>query len=228
MKQSLKNFKSYWESDASFISLLVMLVFTVFVLPVIIDVQSRDSTILFNLLLISLFVVGLFSAREKAFIIISIVFVSLHLLLRVIRFSDTSYEFYFIERVVIVLNLVLFAVINIRLLFRDNEVNTYRIIGAVNVYLSVALAGAFGFELIHLLTGKSLSGEVDLVGGDKDFITYTYFGLSSLTTVGFGDIYPASASARMLSVFLSAIGILYPAVVIARLVSTGHGVGPKH
>jgi hypothetical protein len=227
MNQSLNKFKSYWESDASFISLLVMLVFTVFILPVLIDERSDDSTLLFNLLLISLFVVGLFSARDKIFMGLSISFVSLHLLLRVIRFSDTSYEFYFIERVVIVLNLVLFAVINFRLLFRDNEVNAYRIIGAINVYLSVALAGAFGFELIHLLTGEALSGEVNLIGGDRDFISYIYFGMVSITTVGFGDIYPATTSARMLSVFLSAIGILYPAVVIARLVSTGNNSGPK-
>lgn len=41
----------------------------------------------------------------------------------------------------------------------------------------------------------------------------------SLTTVGYGDIYPDGMAARMLSVMLSAVGILYPAVVIARLVS---------
>jgi hypothetical protein len=46
----------------------------------------------------------------------------------------------------------------------------------------------------------------------------------SLTTVGFGDLYPVQIMAKMLSVFLSTIGILYPAVVIAKLVaSSGHG-----
>jgi hypothetical protein len=40
-----------------------------------------------------------------------------------------------------------------------------------------------------------------------------------LTTVGFGDISPINGFTKMFSVFLSSIGILYPAVVIARLVS---------
>lgn len=39
--------------------------------------------------------------------------------------------------------------------------------------------------------------------------------------MGFGDIFPANHAARMLSVGLAAVGILYPAVVIAKLVSLG-------
>jgi hypothetical protein len=46
-----------------------------------------------------------------------------------------------------------------------------------------------------------------------------YYSLVSLTTVGYGDIYPDGMAARMLSVMLSAVGILYPAVVISRLIS---------
>jgi len=40
-----------------------------------------------------------------------------------------------------------------------------------------------------------------------------------MTTVGFGDVYAVNTAARMLAVFLSAVGMLYPAIIIARLVS---------
>jgi hypothetical protein len=43
-------------------------------------------------------------------------------------------------------------------------------------------------------------------------------GYASLTTVGFGDIYAVSTSGKMLATFLSTLGVLFPAIVIARLV----------
>ena len=91
------------------------------------------------------------------------------------------------------------------------------------MYLCVALLGAFVFEIIHLTVGNSISGELDLQGLDDDYAQYIYFSLVSLTTVGFGDLYPVNIMSKMLSVFLSTVGILYPAVVIAKLVSESKG-----
>lgn len=218
MNNLIEKTKNYWISDASFVTLLVMLLFTVFVLPVMID-REGDTTIFLNIMFIILFFVGIFSAREKGFLIASITMVTVHLLLRLIRFTDNPYEFYLLERIVILFNLLLLIFINIRLLFRDQKVNAYRVVGAVNVYLLVALSGAFGFEVIQLLTGDSIGGEIEFSGMDVDFGDYMYFSLVSISTVGFGEIYPVNMSSKMLSVFLSALGILYPAVVIAKLVS---------
>jgi hypothetical protein len=115
---------------------------------------------------------------------------------------------------------LVFAYINFRLLFRDDRVNFDRIVGAVNVYLLLALLGSFLFDLLGVYTGQPvLTGNIELTGGEEDYTHYAYFSLVCLTTVGFGDVYPGMQAARMLSVFLSAMGILYPAVVIARLVS---------
>lgn len=218
MNNLLHKTKKYWESDVSFISLLVMLLVIVFILPVLNDIQP-DNSILLNAMFIALFIIGIFSARERVFVISSMIMISFHLGLRIIRFGDNPYEFYNLERIVIILNLVLFMVINLRLLFRDEEVNAYRIIGAVNVYLCMALVGAFGMELIHLYLGNSIEGNIELTGMDKDFGDFMYFSLVSLSTVGFGDVHPTNTIAKMLSSFLSVVGILYPAVVIAKLVS---------
>jgi hypothetical protein len=218
MRGYFKKFKNYWESDASFISLLVMLIITVFVLPVLIDTE-RDTSFLLNFMFISLFFIGIFSSKERTFTVASITMLCIHLSLRLIRFSDNPFEFYFFERVVIIINLILFILINIRLLFRDDQVNSHRIIGAVNVYLSVALAGAFGFEIIHLIMGSSIEGNIELVGGDEDYGNFIYYSLTNISTVGFGEIFPVNIQAKMLSVFLSVIGMLYPAVIIAKLIS---------
>ncbi|WP_158859161.1 potassium channel family protein [Lunatibacter salilacus] len=218
MRAYIKKFKNYWESDASFISLLVMLVITVFVLPIMID-SERENTLFLNFMFIGLFFIGTFSSRERTITIASITMLVVHLGLRLIRFSDSPYEYYLMERVVIVINLLLFIFINIRLLFRDYQVNAHRIIGAINVYLSVAMAGAFGFEIIHLILGGSIEGNIELLGGDQDYGNYIYYSLTNLSTVGYGDLYAVNIQAKMLSVFLSVVGILYPAVIIAKLIS---------
>ncbi|MCH7413923.1 potassium channel family protein [Belliella sp. R4-6] len=218
MGNFIKRINSFWVSDVSFPALLTMLFFTVFVLPVFIEYQ-KDATLFLNIMLILLFFVGIFSSHEKPYLILSSVLFLLHISLRLIRFGDNPYEFYLFERVVAILNLTALVIINFSLLFRNNEVNIHRIIGSVNVYLLLAMIGAFGFEVIHLITGESLEGNKSLGGLDADYGEYIYYSLSCISTLGFGDVFPANLPTKMLSVFLSASGILYPAVVIAKLVS---------
>jgi len=171
--------------------------------------------------------VGIWSAQSKTELIISAALFSTHVLLKLIRFGDSDWEFPVLERIVASLNVLVFIFINFRLLFRDNQINFERILGAVNVYLLVALLGAFLYELIHLTVGSSLEGNIEINNKDTDYVNFIYFSLVSLTTVGYGDIFPANHAARMLSVFLSTMGILFPAVIIARLVSASSDKGSK-
>jgi hypothetical protein len=213
----VKEFRTYWSNDASFVTLLIMLVAAVFVLPVIMEI-SVHGVLLFNILLLSVFLSGIFSAHNTFVLTLSAILFGVHLTLRIIRFGDNPYSYYALENVVAIANTAVFIFINLRLLFRDQIVNVYRIVGAVNVYLLLALMGALSLEVIHAITGVSIGGNVLLKGTDEDYGHFIYFSLASLTTVGFGDIYPISTAAKMLATFLSAIGILFPAIVIARLV----------
>lgn len=217
MRNLIKNLQSYWLSDVSFVSLLVMLITAVFVLPVVMEI-SGHGVLLFNILLLSVFFSGIFSTRNVWLIATSAILFSIHLTLRLIRFGENPYSFFVLENVIGIANAMVFIFINFQLLFRDRIVNAYRIIGAVNVYLLMALMGALALEVIHAATGVSLGGNVVLSGTDDDYVHFIYFSLVSLTTVGFGDIYAVSTSARMLATFLSTVGVLFPAIVIARLV----------
>jgi hypothetical protein len=217
MRNLFTRLQSYWLADASFVTLLIMLLAAVFVLPVIMELSGK-GVLLFNVLLLSVFFSGIFSTRNVWLIALSATLFSVHLAMRIIRYGDNPYSFYVQENLVAIANALVFIFINFQQLFRDQIVNAYRIIGAVNVYLLLALMGALAFEVIHALTGASLGGNVVLSGQDQDYVHFIYFSLASLTTVGFGDIYAVGAPARMLAVFLSALGILFPAIVIARLV----------
>ncbi len=173
---------------------------------------------MFNILLLGVFFSGIFSTRSVGLIAISAILFSIHLLLRLIRFGENPYSFFVLENVIGIANALVFIFINLQLLFRDQSVNAYRIIGAINVYLLFALMGALTLEVIHAATGVSIGGNVVLTGTDEDYVHFIYFSLTSLTTVGFGDIYAVSAPAKMLATLLSTVGMLFPAIIIARLV----------
>ncbi|AMQ57174.1 potassium channel family protein [Algoriphagus sanaruensis] len=223
VKRIIKHFNDYWLNDISFLLLLVVLVFTAFVLPVLIEYGHIDMVYV-NLVFIFLFFTGIWSSNNQGLILITSSLFLTQIVLRILRFSDLPYEFYLLERIFGLINMAVFIFMNIRLLFRNNEVNLYRVIGAVNVYLLLAILGAFAFELIQLTIGSSIvTTEINpkdqlLTGSDEDFSIYIYFSLVSLTTVGFGDYVPINILSKMVSVFLSTVGILYPAVVIAKLV----------
>ena len=217
MRKLIGHLQSYWLADASFVTLLIMLIAAVFVLPVIMEI-SGHGVLLFNILLLSVFFSGIFSTRNTGLIAVSATLFTIHLTLRLIRFGENPYSFYVLENVIGIANALVFIYINVQLLFRDRIVNAYRIVGAVNVYLLLALMGALTLEVIHAATGVSLGGNVVLSGKDDDYVHFIYFSLVSLTTVGFGDVYAVSTPARMLATFLSTLGVLFPAIVIARLV----------
>lgn len=225
VKKVLGQLNDYLLNDISFVALLGILVFTVFILPVLIE-YGHINLFFVNLVFIFLFFTGIWSSNDPILIRVTAFLFLCQVLLKLLRIADLHTSIYLLERVFGLLNTGVFIYVNLRLLFRDQEVNLYRVIGAVNIYLLLAVMGAFGFEVIQLLVGSSISGSSSgnsvaaLIGLDQDFSTYIYFSLVSLTTVGFGDYTPVNVLSKMLAVFLSTLGILYPPVVIARLVAS--------
>ena len=219
MRKYFHIFRSYWIEDFSFNTLLLILLSLLFVFPTLLEENILPSQSILYVMLF-LFFIGIWSSVKTTWIFIaSFLFgaqVILHLL--VIQYP-LHYSLHTIDKISSVLNTLAFIYINIQCLFRDDKYNYYRIVGAINVYLLFALLGAFLLDLIQHTFGSSIQGPVTLQGNTSDFISYIYFSLTSLTTVGFGDFLPANTATRSLSVFLSAVGMLFPAVVIARLVS---------
>ena len=228
VRRAMKRITDYWLNDASFVVLMVALAFTVFVLPILID-YGHVKVLFVNVVFIFLFFTGIWISDNKPLIALTTILFLSQLVLKIVRLSDLPNEYYYQERIIGLLNMIVFIFLNIRLLFRNYEINLFRIIGAINVYLLMAILGAFALELIQISVGSSITGissglpVKELTGVDQDFSTYIYFSLVSLTTLGYGDYLPVNIMSKMLAVFLSTTGILYPAVVIAKLVGSSTG-----
>ena len=104
-----------------------------------------------------------------------------------------------------------------RLVFSRPRVTAEVIYAAVSIYL---LFGAFFVPIFGALETFSPGSFVDTLRPDapvgwQQLIYHSYV---SLTTLGFGDILPASSWARSLVSLESVIGVLYLAILMARLV----------
>jgi hypothetical protein len=88
---------------------------------------------------------------------------------------------------------------------------------AIIVYLLIGILGGYLFMLIENSSPGSLNNlELENLKNPSKFF---YFSFITLSTLGYGDITPESASAQTISLMLSVIGPLFLTVLVALLVS---------
>ena len=98
-----------------------------------------------------------------------------------------------------------------------------KIYGALDVYLLIGLAWASAYALLETFEPGSFSNNVaSPSGGSPQPPDLIYFSFVTLTTLGYGDITPVTAQARSLTLLESVTGVLYLAVLVARLVGSYH------
>jgi hypothetical protein len=91
-----------------------------------------------------------------------------------------------------------------------------RLVGAIVLYLLLGLIWGVLYWALGTRFPDAFSGHP---GESVGLTGWVYFSFVTLTTVGYGDITPIATGARSLAMLEALIGQLYPAVIIARLVS---------
>lgn len=103
--------------------------------------------------------------------------------------------------------------------FKPGRVNHYRIQGAIVLYLNFAMIFTSLFRLVAALAPPAFAG-LPADGADAGaHAAMIYFSFATLTSTGYGDIVPLHPFARSLANLESVIGMLYPATLLARLVT---------
>lgn len=112
----------------------------------------------------------------------------------------------------------------LRHLFDRRAVRFDDILGTMCGYLLAALAWANLYAAIELMS----PGAFLLTGADQPDLThwhereslFMYFSLTTLTTIGYGDVTPVVAPARSAAMFEGVFGQFYLAIVVAQLVGS--------
>ncbi|MGD0116883.1 MAG: potassium channel family protein [Candidatus Binatus sp.] len=118
--------------------------------------------------------------------------------------------------------LFLFAFITwnqLRAVLKQKEITREVISLSISVYLLFGLTFALFYILLHELQANAFSfGGTAPASDTQSFPVLAYFSLTTLSTIGFGDITPVTLQARYAAVTEGITGQFYLAILVARLV----------
>jgi hypothetical protein len=106
-----------------------------------------------------------------------------------------------------------------RAVFGPGKVTFHRIIGAVLLYLIIGQVFVALFCIVAVFAPNSFNNMGSMRGNFPFPETLIYYSFVTLTTMGYGDIVPVHPFARSLANIEAIIGQLFPATLLARLVT---------
>jgi amino acid transporter len=119
---------------------------------------------------------------------------------------------------------ILFVTLSqLRSVLKQREVTGETICMAVSVYLLLGLTWTFLYAFMFQLHPESFGGLATATPGNPAQLIHIfpilgYFSLTTLSTIGFGDITPVTLQARYAAVAEGITGQFYMAILVARLV----------
>ncbi len=105
-----------------------------------------------------------------------------------------------------------------RVVFGPGRVTSHRVMGAILLYLAIGLGFAALFALLGIASDTAFSG---YVVRDSRYLpdAMIYFSFGVLTGMGSGDMSALHPMVRSLALVEAMIGVLYPATLLARVVT---------
>lgn len=220
-------FHRFWAQERNLSVFLFLLLAAIVLLPVFNDLQSPNRLLVdsfFALLLLS----GILSISSNRFLIyFTTVLVVISPLCRELTSTMPRDVWTSVHGAISIMLTALFLLVILAQVLSQGVVTIHRIQGAIAAYILIALIWALLYSLLEQLSPGAFqlppSGKTGEIGVE-DFV---YFSVVTLTTTGFGDIIAVQSVARSFVMLESLIGQLFPAILIARLVTlhTQNGVG---
>ncbi|HEY6978914.1 MAG TPA: ion channel [Chitinophagaceae bacterium] len=214
MKSLNKRLQHFWAEEKSLTVLFLILVLHIFVI-VPLGQHTLFGHIIFLIFYATLLSAGIFLLIKNSTLRIVAIFIVVLLVLLSTDILFKSALFEVVDDFVVVLYCILLSWVVLLRTFSEGPITIHRIQGAVVVYLLIGLIFASSYHAIYLLNVETAFKGLS----SADRKEFMYFSLTTLTTVGYGDISGGIASARSLANLEGLIGQLYPAILIARLVS---------
>jgi len=209
----------FWEQEYSLTALLVMLVLTLFVVTPLASSAIIGSEIMlcFVAILTITGVAAVSGSRAVLGIVMCLAVSGIALdWLAHFRHETTLLVADDVLRLAFVLMLAVIVMVRV---FRRGNVTHHRVQGAICVYLLAGLAFAYSFEILLALDHAAIHIPDTYSVPSIRTGLIRYFSFVTLTTLGYGDILPVSPIARSLATSEALFGQLYPAVMIARIIS---------
>lgn len=125
----------------------------------------------------------------------------------------------------VLVSMIFGAVIWVRKILRSKQAGFDEVLGAVNLYIWIAIIYACLYTLISRSVPGSFHLDQQLLSGSdigamrRNFNELFYFSFITQTTLGYGDIVPVGHLARSLAISQAIIGQFYVAVVLTYILN---------
>jgi len=216
----IKKFTRFWFEERSLSVFLLLLVVHMFVIGSVVRAGLAldiAGDLLFSILLVA----GVFMVvRHRILQWTAGMFVLLAIAVRWVGIVFGTPRLLFLNGVLTLLAALTFLLIVLWWVYREGSVTGHRVRGAIAAYLLLALCFSLAYDLIEYVHPGSftlpLGGAQGIQTRSSSFLS---FSVVTLTTVGFGDIAAVHPVARSLVMVEALVGTLYPAILLARLVT---------
>jgi len=203
----------------NFSFLLVALLLFLAIIPLADDLGIGGAPIFRGLVFSGLLVIGVCSLRGGGrYFTLGMIFVVGGVVLNILAIQMHSLFFQHGSLLSMIGFLLVAITFTLKQVAFGNDISANRLLGAVCVYLLLGVIGALSYSMIELTMPGSFSGFEAWSDGDWDS-EWLYFSFVTMTTLGYGDLLPISATARALAYLQAVFGQFYIAVLVAGLVS---------
>lgn len=103
-------------------------------------------------------------------------------------------------------------------LFEARHISHHELLGAVGLYMLIGMAFANVHETIFLVDPNGIHFAFLATGEEPNYGNFLYFSFVTLATLGFGDVAPVHPVAQLAVVIESVMGLMFMAIMVARLV----------
>lgn len=115
---------------------------------------------------------------------------------------------------------VLVFVSIMRFVLNSEQITADKICGAISAYLLMGIIWSFIYTIFHHIDSASITVPAEWLSTNTiNSYWAIYFSFTTLTTLGYGDITPQTPLTQSYAVMEAAIGQIFLAVIVARLIA---------
>ncbi|QSB26361.1 potassium channel family protein [Flavobacterium sp. CLA17] len=212
-------FYCFWIKESGLSGMLILLFIMHFIVIPLFGSRASFMVIL-NLFWMLLLLAGIYSlAKNKQQAIRISILPFLFIVCQWISMFNKSTVILVADFVLTIATLSLLIVLVLIKVFEPGPVTAYKIIGSIAVYMLLANLWC----VAYLFLFEQIEGSFQLTPSqfkiNSDQANFMYFSYVTITSTGFGEIVPLHPVARSLVQIEAFIGVLFPVILIGRLVS---------
>jgi hypothetical protein len=202
-------------SKERFLILICLILGTIVLVPILQEFAALR--IFLDIFITAIYISMVYTvSHKKRHLYIGVLLAMAMLISLWLQYFHQSNLFFAIGRICGILLLIMVIINTLAFIFKSEDVTIEVIYAAILVYLLMALMWSFVYVLLELINSPSFNVAMSLEQGSQ--MWSIYYSFVTITTLGYGDITPATELASSFSILEAVVGQLYLVVVVARLV----------